>query len=594
MGFFFEKIAVVDNYGVRSEIELKNGLNIICGPSNTGKTYILRAIDYILNSSKFIDDEEDRNYEYVEAEISYSGSRVTVRRYLKTHKTALINENGSEKRISADKIKQMYLSMSGICTEKVEIYRNQDREVQALTLRTLKTVMMIDEENVVTVDPIITHATSGDGYAQTACLSAFLYLLYKIDRNVIEDEENEKEKKARRRIIRNYVENKLQLYNERIRELDEKLLIGNEDNVEQEITQLAEAVSILEQKSRSIHDYLNPLLQEKAELEKNIAKMDVEMDRYAILRSQYEADIRRLDFFSQGNSVSEKVHTVTECPFCHGPMHDKEECDYAGAAETEKEQTLLLKQDLDVAIAALNQNLTYSKNRLSEIDGEMKEYQRELSEVIIPELSDSRDRMDAFLTRQRSLAERESLEKIVASLSEEINTEEFTNPETVRFSAKKYFKPEFFEGLDAELNNILAQIRFPNFVNAHFDREKFDVAIGDKGKRRYGKGYRALLNTVVELAFRKYMLSNSEGFPGFIVIDSPILSLKEAVTDRPEKTMRAALFRYMVENQDSLGQVIIIENEIPEIDYTGSNIIRFTKDVNNGRYGFIIGKVDDN
>lgn len=101
MGFFFEKIAVVDNDGVRSEIELKNGLNIICGPSNTGKTYILRAIDYILNSSKFIDDEEDRNYEYVEAEISYSGSRVTVRRYLKTHKTALINENGSEKRISA-------------------------------------------------------------------------------------------------------------------------------------------------------------------------------------------------------------------------------------------------------------------------------------------------------------------------------------------------------------------------------------------------------------------------------------------------------------------------------------------------------------
>lgn len=216
MGFFFEKIAVVDNDGVRSEIELKNGLNIICGPSNTGKTYILRAIDYILNSKEFIGDEDDLNYEYVEAEIKYSDSKVTVRRYLRKNKFEIINEKGTGSKISADNIKQMYLSMSGICTEKVEIYRNQDREVQSLTLRTLKTVMMIDEENVVTVDPIITHATSGDGYAQTACLSAFLYLLYKIDRHVIEDEENEKEKKARRRIIRNYVENKLQLYNERM------------------------------------------------------------------------------------------------------------------------------------------------------------------------------------------------------------------------------------------------------------------------------------------------------------------------------------------------------------------------------------------
>ena len=36
-------------------------------------------------------------------------------------------------------------------------------------------------------------------------------------------------------------------------------------------------------------------------------------------------------------------------------------------------------------------------------------------------------------------------------------------------------------------------------------------------------------------------------------------------------------------------QIIIIENEIPNIDYGNANLIQFTKDENIGRYGLIIG-----
>ena len=46
-------------------------------------------------------------------------------------------------------------------------------------------------------------------------------------------------------------------------------------------------------------------------------------------------------------------------------------------------------------------------------------------------------------------------------------------------------------------------------------------------------------------------------------------------------------FIYTLDNQDN-GQVIIIENDIPEIDYKGkASIIRFTKDETQGRYGFL-------
>ena len=44
------------------------------------------------------------------------------------------------------------------------------------------------------------------------------------------------------------------------------------------------------------------------------------------------------------------------------------------------------------------------------------------------------------------------------------------------------------------------------------------------------------------------------------------------------------MFKMFVEHHDE--QIIIIENKIPDIDYTGANMIPFTQD-NFGRYGFI-------
>lgn len=39
-------------------------------------------------------------------------------------------------------------------------------------------------------------------------------------------------------------------------------------------------------------------------------------------------------------------------------------------------------------------------------------------------------------------------------------------------------------------------------------------------------------------------------------------------------------------------QTIVIENEIPEIDYSNVNLIHFTKNANTGRYGFLIDVMD--
>jgi len=52
--------------------------------------------------------------------------------------------------------------------------------------------------------------------------------------------------------------------------------------------------------------------------------------------------------------------------------------------------------------------------------------------------------------------------------------------------------------------------------------------------------------------------------------------------------MRTALFQYLLDNQKN-GQIIIIENEIPDLDYErgGATVHYFTQGKSKGRYGFL-------
>ena len=75
------------------------------------------------------------------------------------------------------------------------------------------------------------------------------------------------------------------------------------------------------------------------------------------------------------------------------------------------------------------------------------------------------------------------------------------------------------------------------------------------------------------------------------MLDSPILSLKEKETKKPSETMRSTLFENIVGNQKEI-QTIVVENEIPNIDYKNANIIHFTKEKDNGRYGFLLDITD--
>lgn len=55
--------------------------------------------------------------------------------------------------------------------------------------------------------------------------------------------------------------------------------------------------------------------------------------------------------------------------------------------------------------------------------------------------------------------------------------------------------------------------------------------------------------------------------------------------------MRNTLFENIIDSQKGI-QTIVVENEIPDIDYKDANVIHFTKEKSNGRYGFLLDVID--
>ena len=106
----------------------------------------------------------------------------------------------------------------------------------------------------------------------------------------------------------------------------------------------------------------------------------------------------------------------------------------------------------------------------------------------------------------------------------------------------------------------------------------------------FRSGYRAFLNTVVALMFRRYLAKDAKYNPGLLIVDTPLLGLDQGVDDAAPESMRTALFKYFMNNQTE-GQMIVVENldHIPDLDYTtsGATVITFTKGRFEGRYGFL-------
>lgn len=193
---------------------------------------------------------------------------------------------------------------------------------------------------------------------------------------------------------------------------------------------------------------------------------------------------------------------------------------------------------------------------------------------------------DKLLTYKNIVEYKKEME-ILKELSEQkvadIIENESNDESELKFKVKEHLDYNFIRDLSDDIEKLLEKCKYKNLLSVVFDTANMDIVINGKKKAANGKGYNAYLNSVVSIVLSRYMNSKAYYSPGFLVLDSPILSLKEKGTKKPSESMKNALFENVKKNPVGI-QTIIIENEIPDIDYKNVNIIHFTKEKDNGRY----------
>ena len=583
--FYISKISASGNGKYTSSIDLTNGLNIIKGPSNTGKTYLFNCIDFIFGGDDF-PIEERLGFDRITIQLifnkkSFEITRDVDKKYSIESSDESIIESGN---ISGEKVRQFFLFLIGINTPS-KIYSTKEKKKQNVTFRSLLHLSMISEDNIITKGSILFNPKSNA--VPTSNLSILLFLLYGISCESLEKEDDIKTKKAKRDALRKYIKEKIYAYEQEKKSIQSEIPEIDSYNVNEQIETYLKDVLIIETQIEEITNRNKVLAKEKINLDQLIEKNVRTLERYKSLESQYRADLKRLDFIFEGENIEGMLPKNTKCPFCDNELHVKEELEYKEAIKVERKNTQELLFDLCNTIKGLNDEIAIQNSRNIEIRDEFKQNKDLIDSRFAPKMRN----LQSLILQMRQKLELESklaaIQQIATTLGSDLENADKDEKQDNEFKPRDYFDDSFFNQMSLLMETVLKQ-SYPGYLTSSFDKERFDIEINSKPKRNEGKGYRAFLNTLVSLDLRKYMLKNAKFSPSFIVIDSPILSLRQPPkAERISDGMKETLFEFMDKEIDNLGQVIIIENEIPEIDYKNANIISFSGDKKEGRYGFL-------
>lgn len=585
---YIKKLIVSGGGKEPSVLEFDEGLNIICGPSNTGKSYILECIDYLFGSDK-IRFDRSTGYNNIKLIVVTENGSITLDRELDSNKIRVHSNNhkieSGDYRTSGKKnISDVWLSLIGIDKEHF-IIKNSRYDKQRLTWRTFSHMFLIKESIVFQEASII---LPRQNTAHTAALSALFFLITGQDFAESDPKEEKKIKEARKKAVADYINKRLNDFAERKNELN-KLPVGDEEYLQEKVENILVEIAKTEEKIADSVNRSKQLLKEIYIVSDQLAECNTLYNRYKALKTQYASDIKRLTFIVEGELHKGKIHPNSKCPFCDSSISSSQrEASYVEASHAELHRIQLQLDDLLEAEQDLIKERSTLETKLARLNNEKSDVELLINDELKPKIAGLRSTLYDYRRAIEIRNESVVITKYETTMKSELFEAMMEDESAVEFKIKAYFNNEIIATLDIYLNRILEACKFDGYSSAYFDSSSFDIFINGTPKDTYGKGYRAFLNTVLAISLMEYLTDKGKYAPELLIIDSPILSLKEKEDGVASDTMKAALFQYLLDNQ-SHGQVIIVENDIPDLDYSSANVIQFTKDESYGRYGFLNG-----
>lgn len=592
-----------------ASVEFSPQVTVVRGPSDTGKSFIVDAIDFMFGANALKEIPERLGYSTALLGLRLpDGQSVTLTRavnggnvglYLADIRSGPLGVPDSTLAAKHNPKNERNLSrylLGHVDLDGKKVRKNAHNETDSLSFRNLAHLCIVDETQMQAETP---PALTGNYVSRTKEVSVLKLLLEDEDDSALVAVDSKQER--------------TRLSGAKIEVID-RLLAG----IEAQLTETSEPAGLREQLARlnstieghstaigelaarrnGIAEQVRTRQRAGAEARNELGDTIALRGRFRLLLSQYDSDLERLSMIQEAGTLLGYFQSGV-CVFCGAEpehQHYNQDCEgsttsFGESVEAEVRKTRDLREDLLATLDDLESGAARLREQIQAAAQESHDLQdrlRELDEQIQPQHGDLKELIGKRTDVQNSLSLYEqaaNLEQMKVQIADEAKAETATAAMSLGFAALREFS--------AELSRRLADWGFPEASTVRYDRSEQDMIAGDQLRSAHGKGVRAILHAAFTLGLAQYCFDRDIPHPGFVVLDSPLVTYRppdpsrQDVTDQetlPEGVV-GAFYRDIQARFD--GQVIVMENtDPPEPLNDDSFDVVFTRTPNFGRYGY--------
>jgi DNA repair ATPase RecN len=598
-------------------IEFGAGLNVVWGASDTGKSFITDAIDFMLGGKGPLrHNHEGEGYaQALLAVETLKGEQFTIQRSVdgsafrvydglysitlpQTEGTVLSEQHNDKKE---DNLSAYLLAKLNL--RQMYIRRNKRNDVQSLSFRNLARLAIVNEEEIIQKRSPL---SDGNYTADTANTSTFKLLITGVDDSAIaaakRDDPDEQSKSAKLEVLDELIRE----YRGKVRELagQPKELNEQLDKLENAMVSQTETLQESESAFREVSKRRRGVQRDIEDAINRLTEITALLERFTLLEAHYASDTDRLAAIAEAGNLFGALG-ATSCPLCGAdPDHQSAE-DCGGdvdrvvkAARAELEKIAQRRVELGITMTTLRKEAVAFERRLPKQQDRLSEYSAQIEQLIAPNLRKLRSSYKELADKSGEVREALALYQALQGFEDRRTAiEGMSDGDTSNAEGASTGLPTAATDKFAQVvEKILQTWRFPNAQRVHFDLKSKDLVISGKDRIAYGKGLRAITQSAFSIGLLEYCRAHATSHPGFVVLDSPLLSYKEPDkggkgSDGGEDDLRGSdlkelFYRYLIHLPKDR-QIIIIENTDPPVDVqTMEQVTHFSGAKGVGRPGF--------
>lgn len=607
LGFYLLELRLTGENVDDAVVTFTKGLNVICGASDTGKTFILQCIDFIFGAKDRPKNILEANeYDCVALTVAqYEDNKCyTLKRKLDGKNIDIISDGENTKTVklqhskeSKDTVSYFFLKLSGL--EDKKIRTNADGKTQSLSFRNIVHLTCITEEQIIKeASPLL----MGRNTSKTAELSIFKLLLSGVDDSLVEKIKTDKASKDRaslkNELLQDFIEKSKQEYSclgidGSYRELSEQL-----DKLENSYANTSIALSTAQESVNEQEKVKKEAWDELCSIESKNSVLNELRHRFSILEKQYQSDLARLDAIGEaGARLSEMP--LERCIVCGSLLDSHQlECEESStlvqrvsmSSVVEANKLRILLTDLQASQRDVVNEIRENRKNKKDLEDKLLAITKKIDNILKPQLKalieTYREGEQVKYTVKKALELKDRLSEYESLI---VNTEPI-NKQDKNDTKDAFIAKDTLEAFALEIEKRLRAWNFPNVTPITFEEKNWDLVMDGLERASHGKGVRAVMHAAFSLGLLSYCKHKHLPHPRVLIIDSPLVVYREPEASHPDKVFDVKDSFYLdISKTFSDAQVIIVENEPPSRDIIESgkcNFISFTKSAN-GRYGFI-------